>query len=375
MPTPTVTATTEAAPTQTQNTSYRWIQQYATDYDHQLAAKMLFIGDQDQVHMTTALVVGTDNSLAYIGTPEGLNCQFIYGCPLDANRAFLCFPSYHPGAPAVYPRGYYFDWTTHVYTRTTDCPITPTSAKFPVCTRLADGRVLVVIDQNVSYIFDPAGAGGAGSWTATAAGAPGQSAYAAGFSVLMKDGRVLFGSPSSTSGSGGPAVFDPGTGVWTPTTNNPPVDGYFVALTSGDVALFSQNDTRVFYLNKTTLAWDNGQAVAGGVQPGIANSPLTAVEYTPGSFLVFQCDGTEGHVYNYTRGSAAMTDTGVTFAIPFNGNNLGGFNGQGRVVMVNVDDHFAQIEFTVSLPFVRRGVPSNFVANVLWKRRPVGDRE
>jgi N-acetylneuraminic acid mutarotase len=141
-----------------------------------------------------------------------------------------------------------------------------TGREWQSAVRLSDGRVLVAGGEepfpfpsvSSAEIYDPA----TGTWSATGSMAVTRCCNHSSFLTLLADGRVLAAGGSSgfanfaTPTSPSVEVYDPATGVWTPTgsMSAPRGGGTFSLLTGGKVLAAGGHDGTA-YLSSAEL-WD-----------------------------------------------------------------------------------------------------------------------
>jgi hypothetical protein len=351
------TVINKAAPSQS-NDTLPLIAQYATSFDQQLASKYLLVGDGAFTNPTTALFIDVDGTLAVVAGPnlpvDGQNR--VAGCPLDATKALIVWPADGPAATAA---AYYFDWIAKTFSAATAPPAAPNGVQY-VAVSLGGGKALCVFGTT-AYVFDMAGNGGLGSWTATATN---PSVAAKNFGILLPNGKALIGSAD---------IYDPVGNAWSVATSAPalsPFPGFLLKLHSGKIAGFSGiGGGTLFLFDPTTGAWDAGALLdaSGVLITGIANG-MNAYEYAANKLLLLNVDGAgAAFTYDISVPGVATPFANTTAKILF-----GGWRGANKFFGINSGStagNWVQQEFVYAVDFARKYVPTHFFGTAAWRRR------
>jgi hypothetical protein len=285
-----IVVTDKTAPATGPSADFRHVPQRFGSYDNQDAGKQLFLTSAFAALMAPD---GTITNPAAIGGSANFDWWTSGACPIDDTRAFIVGRTgvdFLDGGLNYYnTAAWFFDWSSGAFTPAT-APPTATKDNFgqPICTRLADGRVFVYLGIGIDglehcYIFDPAGAAGAGTWTATGAW-PGPNEPFTEM-CLLPSGRVLaVGDSSSATPS---KEFDPTSGTWSDSTNGPDRSNTsdlripLKLLHSGKVALVMSSGFVSIY-DPATTTWTDQPLYSGG----LTYNGNWCVEYAPDLLMI-----------------------------------------------------------------------------------------
>jgi large repetitive protein len=201
-----------------------------------------------------------------------------------------------------------YDPSDGSYTRTAHAPVTAEG----VVVRLQDGRVLLA-GRDAAYLFDPA----TGAFAET--GAPPSAGLGAGGAMLLRDGRVLV--PSGLGRNDVPVIahlYDPATGMFTPTaTMSEPRYAYTATVLPDDRVLIAGGNDAAFW----TRAYDSAELYDPGTGVFTPTGTMadarfdhTATILPDGRVLIVggTSDGTESlaSAELYDPGTGTFTSTG-----------------------------------------------------------------
>jgi hypothetical protein len=308
------------------------VARYVTDYNNQVAQDYLFLS------ATTSVLVHHDGSTETV-TPPAVgsggtwNLTASVGCRVNDSKA-LVITIYSDLAGAWTFHAWYFDWTTKIFTAATNPSTTlpDLGSDLPIPCLMADGRILWIwgpyngtTHVTPCFIFDPAGAAGSGTWSATG-DYPGP--FAAPHSLtLLNDGRIL-----STGNGTNSFTFDSGTGTWTAHswgTNTVYLNTYSdlqyaqIKLHDGRVFVAVSGENATIF-DPTTNTWAD--------QPSGTNTTYNgvwAVEYAPNKVFVAEA---VGGIYYYDLDTTTWTEGTSDFVRP----DVAGWLDVGKWAVINV---------------------------------------
>jgi hypothetical protein len=370
---PTITETTKAAPASANDRAIQ-IAQYTTNYDNQLASQHLIIADHSGANQGQALLVHTDGSTEYVGTPEGLllttgGVTSPCGCPIDGTKSLFVYP-WQQGSANPLQRAYTFNWTTHAWVRITDPPV---GGFLDDCciVSIGGGKAYLFVTPDLTgsvrtFLFDMAGNGGLGSWTEKT----GHASANPDTATLLKDGTILTVQAAVSSTC---YIYDPaasaGAGGWT-LVNGPsfnPSKTTPIVLHSGKVVVGGQVAHSISLYNPADQTWDNRGGFYGTAQ--------LFVEYAPDQLIVFSDDPTSAPANAaqlYDIGTSGVSDYTDVF-----GPDHGGWLGQNTFFGVNTNGFNAAWRglhvYSTPAGFVRRPEQTMFPTHVAWQRKKAGN--
>jgi hypothetical protein len=323
------------------------VARYVTDYNNQVAQDYLFLS------ATTSVLVHHDGTTETI-TPPAVgsggtwNLTASVGCRVNDSKA-LVITIYSDLAGAWTFHAWYFDWVNKTFTAATNptATLSDLGSDLPIPCLMADGRILWIwgpyngtTHQTPCYIFDPAGAAGAGTWTATGA-YPGP--FAAPHQLtLLNDGRVLNAGNSTNS-----FTFDSSTGAWTAHawgSNTVFYNNYSdlqyaqIKLHDGRVFLAVSGENATIF-DPTTNTWTD--------QPSGTHTTFNgvwAVEYASNKVFVAEA---VGGLYYYDLDTSTWTEDTTDFVHP----DVAGWLDVGKWAVIDVRDPTPKIDvYSYSAP-------------------------
>lgn len=235
--------------------------------------------------------------------------------------------------------------------------------------------------------------GSLGAWTTLATPANGQ-AYTKQKGMALLNGRAYVAAWEASSGAAGVQVSmtalnaDGSIGGWANTLNLPVGASEALAFVAKNTLYVLTLDGPIY---KATLAGDGtvtAWTALATAAPAWTTFPVvlavapdgTVFVGPTGSGLASSLSWTtvngDGSLGAWADSASFLADPAlnlVQFALAAGPNALNVFGGKNTVDLSGPFTATYYAKFAAAS--VRRGVPTNFVTNVLWKRRPVGDHE